>query len=71
MKVADAYLARSREHMETEERKFFPRLVAVFGDEDWKDFDSLATRGYDPLFGTKIENYYKTLHQRILNTVVT
>lgn len=69
-KVADEYLARSREHMETEEHKFFPRLLAVFPDADWDDFNNLATRGYDPLFGTSIENHYKQLHQRILDTAV-
>ena len=65
-KLADEYVMRSRHHMETEEEKFFPRLIAVFSDEDWADFDGLAARGYDPLFGTTIEKYYKILHQRIL-----
>jgi hemerythrin-like domain-containing protein len=68
--LADDYVARSKHHMETEEQKFFPRLMAVFTDDDWADFDGLAARGYDPLFGTSIEKYYKTLHQRILNAVV-
>ena len=70
VKVADEYLMRSRQHMEAEEHSFFPTLLAVFRDEDWNDFDGLATRGYDPLFGTTIEKYYKTLHQRILNTTI-
>jgi len=69
-RVADEYLARSREHMDTEEHKFFPRLVAAFRDEDWQDFDDLATRGYDPLFGSSMESHYTRLHQRILDTVV-
>jgi hemerythrin-like domain-containing protein len=69
-KLADEYVMRSRHHMETEEKKFFPRLLAVFSDEDWADFDGLVARGYDPLFGTTIEKYYKTLHQRILSVAV-
>jgi hemerythrin-like domain-containing protein len=69
-KLADEYVMRSHHHMETEEEKFFPRLLAVFSDEDWADFDGLVAKGYDPLFGTTIEKYYKTLHQRILNTAV-
>ena len=69
-KVAGEYLARSREHMDTEETKFFPRLLAVLRDEDWDDFNNLATRSYDPLFGTSIESHYKGLHERILSTVV-
>ena len=69
-KLADEYISRSRQHMDTEEQKFFPRLMAMFSDEDWADFDGLAAIRYDPLFGTSIEKYYKALHERILNTVV-
>ena len=69
-KLADEYISRSRQHMDTEEQKFFPRLMAVFSDEDWADFDGMAAKGYDPLFGTSIEKYYKILHDRILRTVV-
>jgi hemerythrin-like domain-containing protein len=69
-KVADEYILRSRHHMEEEERKFFPTLLTVLSDQDWSDFKSLATRGYDPLFGTSIEQYYKSLHQRIMNTAM-
>jgi hemerythrin-like domain-containing protein len=65
-KLADEYVMRSRHHMEAEEEKFFPRLMAVFSDADWADFDGLVAKGYDPLFGTTIEKYYKILHQRIL-----
>ena len=70
MQVAGEYLMRSREHMDTEEHSFFPRLITVFGDDDWQDFEAQATRGYDPLFGTSIEQYYKVLHQRIMNTTI-
>jgi hemerythrin-like domain-containing protein len=35
--LAEEYVARSRQHMETEEQKFFPRLITVFTDEDWAD----------------------------------
>jgi hemerythrin-like domain-containing protein len=69
-KLADEYVWRSMGHMDTEEQKFFPRLIAMFSDKDWADFDGLAARGYDPLFGTTIEKYYKTLHQRIVNSSV-
>lgn len=69
-KLADEYISRSRQHMDTEEQKFFPRLMAVFSDEDWSDFDGMATKGYDPLFGTTIEKHYKILHQRILSAII-
>jgi hypothetical protein len=44
--------------------------MAVFSERDWADFDGLAGRGYDPLFGTAIEHYYKTLHERILDLAI-
>jgi hemerythrin-like domain-containing protein len=69
-KLADEYISRSRQHMDIEEQKFFPRLMAVFSDEDWADFDGLVAKGYDPLFGTSIEKHYKSLHERILRTAV-
>jgi hemerythrin-like domain-containing protein len=69
-KLADEYIARSRQHMDTEERMFFPRLIAVFGGQDWADFDALVARGYDPLFGTTIERYYKNLHERVLDLAI-
>ena len=69
-KLADEYISRSRQHMDAEEQKFFPRIMAVFSDEDWADFDGLVAKGYDPLFGTSIEKHYKSLHERILRTAV-
>jgi hemerythrin-like domain-containing protein len=64
-KLADDYITRSREHMEFEEMRFFPRLLAVFDDDDWQEFDGL-TKGYDPLFGNAVERHYRTLHERIM-----
>ena len=69
-KLADEYISRSRQHMDTEEQKFFPRIMTVFSDEDWADFDGLVARGYDPLFGTSMEKYYKILHEKILRTAI-
>jgi len=63
--LCDDYILRTREHMEIEETRFFPRLLAVFEDADWLEFDGL-TRGYDPLFGNAIEHHYRTLHERIM-----
>jgi len=64
-KLSDDYITRSRQHMEAEEARFFPRLLAVLGDEDWREFDGL-TEGYDPLFGNAVERHYRALHDRIM-----
>jgi hemerythrin-like domain-containing protein len=64
-KLADDYILRTREHMELEETRFFPRLLAVFDDEDWREFDG-HTKIYDPLFGNAVERHYRALHERIM-----
>jgi len=64
-KLADDYLTHSRQHMEFEEERFFPRLLAMFDDDDWREFDGL-TKGYDPLFGNAVERHYRALHERIV-----
>ncbi|WP_395019678.1 hemerythrin domain-containing protein [Dongia sp.] len=64
-KLADDYLSHSRQHMEFEEERFFPRLIAMFDDADWREFDGL-TKGYDPLFGNAVERHYRALHERIV-----
>jgi hemerythrin-like domain-containing protein len=64
-KLAADYILHLREHMEIEETRFFPRLLAVLDDEDWQEFDGL-TKGYDPLFGNAVERHYRALHERIM-----
>jgi hemerythrin-like domain-containing protein len=64
-KLADDYITRSRQHMELEEAWFFPRLLAVLDDADWREFDRL-TETYDPLFGNAVERHYRALHERIV-----
>lgn len=64
--LARGYIAKVRQHMATEERTLFPRVLAVLEDGDWADLDTLAATGYDPLFGSSIEKHYLDLHGRIM-----
>jgi hemerythrin-like domain-containing protein len=64
------YIAKTRQHMEGEERNLFPRLVATLGDSDWAELDGLVAQGRDPLFGSEIERHYLRLHRRILQTSI-
>ena len=64
--LARGYIATLRQHMATEERTLFPRVMAVFEGNDWAELDAFAMAGYDPLFGSSIEKHYLDLHGRIL-----
>jgi hemerythrin-like domain-containing protein len=66
--LARGYIATLRQHMATEEKTLFPRVMAVFEDSDWAELDALAATGYDPLFGSSIEKHYLDLHGRIMQT---
>lgn len=60
------YLDENRLHMQTEERSFVPRALAVLSDEDWAELDAQSSGGEDPLFGGKVATDYMLLHKRIL-----
>jgi hemerythrin-like domain-containing protein len=69
-KLAHDYIAKTRQHMEAEERNLFPRLLVTFQDSDWATLDELVATGEDLLFGGEIERYYLRLHERIMQTSI-
>jgi hemerythrin-like domain-containing protein len=64
--LTQRFAATLRQHIATEEKTLFPRVMAVFEDSDWAELDAFATTGYDPLFGSSIEKHYLDLHARIM-----
>lgn len=60
------YLLANRTHMQTEEKHFLPRAMAMLADEDWAAIDKRVTRTDDPVFGEKVADAYLLLHERIL-----
>jgi hemerythrin-like domain-containing protein len=64
------YIAKTRQHMDAEERGLFPRLLAALADSDWAELDGLVAQGRDPLFGSEVEKHYLRLHRRILQTSI-
>jgi hemerythrin-like domain-containing protein len=60
------YLLANRTHMQTEEKHFLPRAMAMLKDEDWGAIDERITRREDPVFGGKVADAYLLLHERIL-----
>ena len=60
------YLLANRMHMQTEEKHFLPRAMAMLTDEDWAAIDERVARTDDPVFGEKVADAYISLHERIL-----
>jgi hemerythrin-like domain-containing protein len=48
------------------EKHFFPLALQVLTPEDWAEIDRRITDREDPLFGTKVETQFQTLHEAIL-----
>ena len=67
--VAREYLEEMRRHMAIEETEFFPRALLRLESEDWAEIDAAITSPEDPLFGTRLADEYRKLHQWILDLV--
>jgi hemerythrin-like domain-containing protein len=55
-----------REHMENEERVFFPAALHALTAEDWAELQTRMTDQEDPLFGDNVGERYEALHMDIL-----
>lgn len=66
--LAQQYLAANRQHIDSEDRAFFPRAVQTLTDEDWEAIDAALDSPADPLFGHKVEDQYLALHERIMQS---
>jgi hemerythrin-like domain-containing protein len=67
--IARRYVDDTRRHMELEEQDFFPRALLRLGSEDWAEIDAAITSPEDPLFGNRLADEYRKLHQRILELI--
>jgi hemerythrin-like domain-containing protein len=65
-KWARDFLAFQKDHMEKEERLFFPAALAVLTPEDWRELEARMTDQEDPLFGENVGDRYEALHANIL-----
>jgi hemerythrin-like domain-containing protein len=64
--VAREYLGETRRHMELEETEFFPRALLRLESKDWAEIEAAIASPEDPLFGDRLADEYRKLHQRIL-----
>jgi hypothetical protein len=55
--------------MELEETEFFPRALLRLESEDWAEIEAAIASPEDPLFGDRLADEYRKLHQRIMELI--
>lgn len=63
---ARRFIGLQRNHMQNEERVFFPAAEQSLSAEDWAEIQSRASDQEDPLFGDDVGNRYEVLRNDIL-----
>jgi hemerythrin-like domain-containing protein len=63
--VAAMYLVYYRHHLACEEEDVLPCAKRLMSPQDWRDVESAAPDGLDPLFGSKDEAGYRELRRHI------
>jgi hemerythrin-like domain-containing protein len=63
--AAAMYLTYYRHHIASEEEDVMPRARQLMSPQDWRDVESVAPGGRDPLFGSKVEAGYRELRRHI------
>ena len=63
---ARAFIDGQRDHMQREERLFFPAAQQCLTAEDWADIKLRMTDHEDPLFGADVGRRYESLHRDIV-----
>jgi hemerythrin-like domain-containing protein len=59
------FVARQRQHLDTEESEIFPLLEKSLTADDWKQIEKTMPKQTDPLFD-KVERQYEALYERAL-----
>ncbi len=64
--ASENFLERQRQHMDTEEREIFVLAEAYLSDDSVAEYEAVHGKMHDPLFGTKIRDSFKRLHEAIM-----
>lgn len=59
------FVRRQREHMEREERDFFPAADRALHGADWATLHMTMSDPYDPLFGPRVEKRFAALRESL------
>lgn len=64
------YLLTHAQHMQTEECSVFPEALRRLTASDWKRIHARFRRIDDPLFGTRVGQRYRRLHDFLMHSAV-
>lgn len=62
-----AFIDQQRQHMDFEEKVFFPAAIETLGAEDWTQIDHRTGEVSDSLFGDAVSSQFEDLRQRVLD----
>lgn len=65
--LARHLLTAYRDHIVQEDRDFFPVARRVLTDDDWAEIGATVHELEDPLFGPRITDAYRNLHNEIVS----
>ena len=65
-RLARKFLMSYQRHIKTEERLYFPAVVANLRSQDWAEIDNQLTTPDDPVFGRSTEKRFEALHRNIV-----
>ncbi len=62
----EEYLTMQKAHIQREETKIFPLLLALLDEEEWMTLSEVAAGQADPLFDDESRQAYDALYRRII-----
>jgi len=65
--LAQDFLRHYRNHIESEDTAFFPAAEAALSAADWAEVEEDVAELDDPLFGDKVAEEYRLLHEAIMS----
>jgi hemerythrin-like domain-containing protein len=64
--AARRFIEFERRHMRKEEDNFLPLADRLLGADDWRVIEAQLSTHKDPVFGDRVEAFFKTLSERLL-----
>jgi hemerythrin-like domain-containing protein len=61
------FITLQLEHMEMEEKLFFPNALRHLTATDWRELEAVMTDQEDPLFGEDVQQPFEDLYRKILS----
>jgi len=69
IEMTESYVANLRAHMQKEEAQIIAVARRRIPEKEWKIFERQHEREIDPLFGSKVRDTFKRLHDYVMESV--